>query len=98
MKIVEEWLDHNNLREITIRYHLHHRKHRYEIVAEPRKQCNGIFIDEELAIRVIMDCRTTLAYKFRTRLGFKQCDFILTKGQSVLTRIMNSFKEGTMKT
>ena len=97
MKIVEEWLDHNNLQEITIRYHLHHRKHRYEIAAEPRKQCNGIFIDAELAIRVIMDCRTTLAYKFRTRLGFKQCNVILTKEQSVLTRIMNSFKEENMK-
>ena len=33
-----------------------------------------------------MDCRTTLANKFRTRLGFKQNDVILTKEQSVVTK------------
>ena len=67
-------------------------KHRYELVDEPKKQCNTIFIDEKLTIKVIMDCRTTSAHKFRTRLGFKQYDVILTKEQSVLTRIMSSFE------
>ena len=28
-----------------------------------------------------MECRTTMAHKFRTRLGFKQPDVILTKEQ-----------------
>ena len=37
------------------------------------------FTDETLAVKVIMDCRTTSAHKFRTRLGFKQYDVILTK-------------------
>ena len=32
-----------------------------------------------------MDCRTTLARKFRTRLELKQFNIILTKEQSVLT-------------
>ena len=68
----EEGLDHKNLQEITTKYHSDHRKHRYELVEEPKKQCNRIFIDEKLAIKVIMDCRTTSAHKFRTRLGFKQ--------------------------
>ena len=35
-----------------------------------------------------MDCRTTSAHKFRARLGFKEDDVILTKEQSVLTKIM----------
>ena len=35
-KHIEEGLDHTNLREITIRYHSDHRKHRYELV-EDRK-------------------------------------------------------------
>ena len=52
------------------------------------KQCNRIFIVEKLAIKEIIDCRTTSASKFRTRLGFKQCDVILTKDQSVLIKIM----------
>ena len=43
-------------------------------------------------MKVIVDCGTTSAHKFRTRLGFKQPDAILTKKQSVLTRIMSSFE------
>ena len=39
-----------------------------------------------------MDCRPTQAHRFRTRLGFKQYDMILTKGQSVLAQIISSFE------
>ena len=45
-----------------------------------------------------MECRTTSAHTFRTRLGFKQYDVILTKEQSVLTKIMISFEGGNMQT
>ena len=78
-KHTEEELDHKTLRAFTTKYHSDHRKHRYELVEQPKKQCNIIFIDEKLTITVIMDCRTTPARKFRTRLGFKQYDVILTK-------------------
>ena len=44
-----------------------------------------------------MDCRTTAAHKFRTRLGFKQYDLILTKEQSVLTKIKSSFEGENMQ-
>ena len=33
-KLIEEGLDRRNLREITIKYHSDHSKHRYELVAE----------------------------------------------------------------
>ena len=56
-----------------------HRKNRYKLVDQPKKQCNRIFIDEKLAIKVIMDFKTTLAHIFRARLGFKQYDVILMK-------------------
>ena len=69
------------MREITTKYNSNHRKHRYELVEEPKKQVNRIFVDEKLAIKVIMDCRTTMAHKFRARLGVKQYDIILTKEQ-----------------
>ena len=59
------------MREITIKYHSDHRKHIYGLVEEPKKQCNRIFTEEKLVVKVIMDCRTTSAHKFRTRLGFK---------------------------
>ena len=43
-----------------------------------------------------MDCRKSSAHKFG--LGFKQYDVILTKKQSVLTKIMSSFELGNMQT
>ena len=45
---------------------------------------------------MLKDCRTISADKFRTRLGFKQYDVILTEEQSVLTKIMCSFEGGTI--
>ena len=82
----EEGLYHKNLQEITIKYHSDHRKHRYDLAEEPKKQVNRISIDEKVAIKVTVDCRTISAHKFRTRLGFKQYDVILTKKQSELTK------------
>ena len=55
------------------------RKHMFELVDKPKKECNIIFIDENLAIKVIMDCRTRSAHKFTTRVRFKQYEFNLTK-------------------
>ena len=65
--IVEE-LCHKYLRKITIKYHSDHRKNRYKT---DKKQYNIIFIDEKLAIREIMDSRTTSVHKCRTKLEFK---------------------------
>ena len=85
------------MQEITITYDSDHRKHRYEIVDQPQKQPNIIFINTELAAKVIMDCRTTAAHKFRTKLGFREY-VILTKEQSVLTKIMSSFEGENIQT
>ena len=57
-----------------------------------KKQCKRIFIDKNVAVKVIMDCKTTSTHKFRTRLEFKQYDIILTKEQLVLTKIMSSLE------
>ena len=70
-KHIEEGLDHKNLREITTKHNSNHRKHKNELVEEVKKQCNRIFIDEKLAVKVTTDSRTTSAHKFRARLGFK---------------------------
>ena len=85
------------MREITIKYHSDHTKHRYELAEEPKKQVNRIFINGKLAVKVFMDCRKTLAHEFRARLGFKPYDAILTKEQSLLTKIMNSFEGENMQ-
>ena len=84
-KHIKEELYYKNVREFTIKYHSDHRKHKYELDEEPQKQVNRIFIDESLAIKVIMDCRTTSAHKLRTRLEFKLY-VILTEEQSVLKK------------
>ena len=46
-KHVKEGLDHKNLREITTKYNLNYRKHRYELVKETKKQVIRIFVDEK---------------------------------------------------
>ena len=51
----------------------------FELVDKLKKECNIIFIDENLAIKIIMDCRTRSAHKFTTRVRFKQYEFNLTK-------------------
>ena len=84
--------------EIATKYNLNHRQHRYELVKELKRQVNRIFIDEKLAIKIIMDCRTTSAHKIRTRLEFKQYDVNLTNKQSVLTKILNLFEGQNMQT
>ena len=86
--IKEEGLNHQNLQMTTAKYLSDHRKHRFELVDEPKEQPNIIFIQKESPTKVIIDCRTTTAaLKFRTRSGFKQHDIILTKEKSVLTKI-----------
>ena len=47
---------------------------------------------KNLAVKVIMDCRTTSAHRFITILEFKQYDAILIKEQSVLIKIIGSFQ------
>ena len=89
-KHMEERLDHKNFQEFI--------KHRYQLVAESKKQANKIFLNEQLGIKVIMNCTTTSAHKFRARLGFKQDDVILTKEQSILTKIISSFEGENIQT
>ena len=44
-----------------------------------KKKIQYHFVDGKLIIKVIMNCRTTSAQKLTKKLGFKQCDVILTK-------------------
>ena len=49
-------------------------------------------------MKVIMDCRTTSFDKFKTILGFKQYHIILTKTQSLLSKIMSYFEGENVQT
>ena len=54
-KHIADGSDHKNLRMTIGKFLPKHRKHRYELVDKPKKQPKRIVIEEELAIKVIMD-------------------------------------------
>ena len=64
------------MRVATVKYLSGYRKHRYKLVEETKK--SNPKKRRVLASKVIMDCGTTTKHKFRTKLGFKQSDTILT--------------------
>ena len=59
---------------------------------------NRMFLCEDLALKIIMDCRTVAARKFREKLGFISHDMINTKGQTVLGTIKDAFEGENMQT
>ena len=96
-KHIEEGLDHENLQEITTKYNSNHRKHIYELIEEPKKKVQQNSCRWKIRNQS-MDSRTMSAHEFRTRLQFKQCDVILTKEPSLLTKIMSSFVAENLQT
>ena len=46
------------LSAVTNKYDKIYKKHRYELVDEPIKQPNRRFLRIDLALKIIMDCRT----------------------------------------
>ena len=57
-KNIEETLGHKNLPVITNQYDKIYKKHRYDFVDKPIKQPNRKFLHIDLALKIIMDCRT----------------------------------------
>ena len=49
------------------------------------------FICEELDLKIIMNYSLPTAVEFKTKLGFNQCDLIMKKEESVLTKIIKIF-------
>ena len=64
-----------------VKYLSYHKKHRYELIDELKKQPNRIAIHKKLVTKIIMICRTTAAHMLRTRVGFIQYDVILNMKQ-----------------
>ena len=57
-KRIEEKLGHKNLPAITNKYNQVYKKHRHELVKEAKKQPNIRFFRSDLALKIIMNCRT----------------------------------------
>ena len=57
-KNIEEKLGHRNLSAVTNRRNKIYKKRRYELVDKPIKESNRRFLHNDLALKIIMDCRT----------------------------------------
>ena len=88
---VKDQLKHSNLAAVTLQYPLKYKKQRQELQNCGNYQPCRIFLKESLAIQIIMDCRSTPAVDFKTRLGFSHHDPIMTQEQSILSKIVTLF-------
>ena len=94
----EEKLGHKNLPVITNKYDQVYKKHRYELVNRPKKQPNRRFSRSDLALKVIMDCRTNESCNLRRNLEFRLHDLINAKEQTVINSIKDAFEGEEMQT
>ena len=90
-KNVEEKLGHKNLPVVTSKYDKIYKKSRYELVDKPIKQANR-FLHINLALKIIMDCRTDKSCNLKKNLGFKLHDVIDTKEQTIIKSIKDAFE------
>ena len=97
-KHIEEKLGHKNLPAITNRYDQVYKKHRHELVNNPKKQPNTRFLCRDLALKIIMNCRTDESCNLKKQLGFRLHDVIKTKEQTVFESIKNGFEEEDVQT
>ena len=95
---IEEKLDHKNLQAITIKSYPDYRKHRFELVDEPKKQSNRILLHEDLAFKIIKCCGTVESRKLKKRLGFNLHDVTNSKQQTALGAIKDVFQGENMQT
>ena len=89
---VQQQLGHKNLRAVTNKYNKEYKKCRYELIDDPIKQSHRRFIRIDLALKIIMDCRTDQSCNLKRNLGFRLDDVINTKEQSVLNSIKDTFE------
>ena len=95
---VQQQLGHKNLRSVTNKYNKEYKKCRYELIDNPIKQSHRNFIRNDLALKIIMDCRTDQSCNLKRNLGFRLHDVINTKVQSVLNSIKDKFEGENIQT
>ena len=90
-KHIEKQLDRSTFNKTIRKYAVEFRKQRQELLENCINQPCRRFIRENLAVHLIMDCRTIPAVSFRKKLEFNQYDPIMTQEQSVLAKIKSAF-------
>ena len=76
---IKDQLKHSNLAAVTLQYSSELRKQSQELQDCGNHQLSRRFLKEDFAMQIIMGCRTTPAVTFRTKLGFRQPDPIMTQ-------------------
>ena len=100
LRHVQEQLGLKNLPALTNKYdkkYKKYRKCRYEL-NQSTKQSHRRFIRNDLALKVIMDCRTDESCNLKRNLGFTLHDVINTKEQTVIYSIKDAFEGENMQT
>ena len=86
-KNIEEKLGYKSLPAITNKYDLEYKKRRRELVNESKYQPNRRFLRSDLALKILMNCRTDKSCNFKRSLGFQLRDVVNAKEQAVLESI-----------
>ena len=97
-KNIEEKLGHKNLPVITNKYDKIYKKRRCDLVNKPIKQSDRRFLHIDLALKIIMDCRTDKSCSLKKNLGFKLYDVINTKEQTIINSIKDMFEGENIQT
>ena len=97
-KNIEEKLGHKNLPVITNKYDKIYKKRRCDLVNKPIKQSDRRFLHIDLALKIIMDCRTDKSCSLKKNLGFKLYDVINTKEQTIINSIKDTFEGENIQT
>ena len=93
---VQEQLGHKNLQALTKKYDDKYKKCRYEL-NESTKQPNRRFIINDLALKIIKNCRTDESCNFKRNLGFTLHDVINSKEQTVINSMKDAFEGENMQ-
>ena len=71
---------------VTNKYDKIYKKRRYELVDKTIKQSNRRFLHNDLALKIIIDCRTDKSCSLKKNLGF---NMFITKGFSETSPVMH---------
>ena len=105
-KIVKLWLNERHVQQqlgikilpaLTNKYNEEYKKCRYELY-KSTKQPNRRFLGNDLALKIIMDCRTDESCNYKRNLGFTLHDVINTKKQTVTNSIKDALEGENMQT
>ena len=91
-KHIEEQLGHKNLSSITKKYDKIYKKCICELVDESIKQPHRRFLRTDLALKIIMNCRTDESCNLKKNLGFILYNVINTKEQTIINSIKDAFE------